>query len=184
MWQVIPSLFNFIIFLFNGLLTKGHSLKKALSLLNIDLSSQISNIKQSYLLYFITLKKLKFTISTFFSLSKITDGGIETPTQTKRKPPLMKNNMTPRSIDHNKSRQIDEESIQSKPWSPTYSSPDLKTLLDMENEKLKTSGYLRNQPRLLFSPNKSLSMPSLNDVDDASSEKDFNDSSRKRPNSG
>ena len=96
----------------------------------------------------------------------------------------MKNNMTPRSIDHNKSRQVDEESIQSKPWSPTYSSPDLKTLLDMENEKLKTSGYLRNQPRLLFSPNKSLSMPSLNDVDDASSEKDFNDPSRKRPNSG
>eukprot|EP00111_Clytia_hemisphaerica_P009394 TCONS_00027571-protein len=113
----------------------------------------------------------------------MTDGGIETPTQTKCKPPLMKNNMTPRSIDHNKPRQVDEESVQSKPWSPTYSSPDLKTLLDMENEKLKTSGYLRDQPRLLFSPNKSLSMPSLNDVDDTASEKDFNAPSRSRPNS-
>lgn len=53
---------------------------------------------------------------------------------------------------------------ESKPWSPTMSSPDFQQLMKLEEEKLKSEGYMRNSPRVL-SPNKSLSMPSLNDVD-------------------
>jgi len=60
-----------------------------------------------------------------------------------------------------------------------YSSPDLMTLLELENEKLKSQGYLREEPRMLLSPNKSLSMPSLNDVDEASSEIPYNNVQQK-----
>jgi len=53
------------------------------------------------------------------------------------------------------------------------------TLLELENEKLKSQGYLREEPRMLLSPNKSLSMPSLNDVDEASSEIPYNNVQQK-----
>lgn len=94
----------------------------------------------------------------------------------KKKPPVMKNALMPRHVE--KSKKIDEP-ITSKPWSPTYSSPDLKTLIQLEKEKMKSSGYLRDEPRMLFSPNKSLSMPSLNDVDDCDSERSFRDPPKK-----
>lgn len=82
----------------------------------------------------------------------------------------MKNSLTPRNFE--KSKKTNKEDKVSKPWSPTYSSPDLKTLMQLENEKMKSNGYLRDEPRML-SPNKSLSMPSLNDVDDSNSERSF-----------
>ena len=109
----------------------------------------------------------------FFQIFVVfTDGYASgSPRQVKRKPPVMKNSLTPRYVD--KSKKLNDDPIASKPWSPTYSSPDLKTLLQLENEKMKLSGYLRDEPRMLLSPNKSLSMPSLNDVEDSNSERSF-----------
>ena len=105
-------------------------------------------------------------------LHTLTDGGngMDSP-NLKKKPPVMKNSLTPRYVE--KSKKVNDEPITSKPWSPTYSSPDLKMLMQLEKEKMKSSGYLRDEPRMLFSPNKSLSMPSLNDVDDCDSERSF-----------
>lgn len=88
------------------------------------------------------------------------------------RPPVIKASITPRPSKKLKKDFTNDlrQSESNKPWSPSISSPDLMTLMELEKEKMKASGYLRDQPRLLMSPNKSLSMPSLNDVDDDSSE--------------
>lgn len=101
--------------------------------------------------------------------------GAYTPRKMSHPPPI-KSALTPRSKSKQsrdssnqsprKSRETRPNGEQSKPWSPTMSSPDLQQLLKLEEKKLKVGGYMEDPPRMM-SPNKSLSLPSLNDVDAA-----------------
>ena len=82
--------------------------------------------------------------------------------------------MSPRSLDNTDARkqlsstrndcQLSTPSIEAKAWSPSYSSPDFKLIMDLENKKLTENGFHRDPPRAL-SQNKSYrSMPSLNET--------------------
>lgn len=57
-----------------------------------------------------------------------------------------------------------EKLSEAKAWSPTYSSPDFKVLMDLEHKKLAEDGYTRDVPRMI-SPSKNYrSMPALNNM--------------------